>query len=189
MEPVFTLQWPEFKVCERLQTLLPKSQGYSIYIPLSRQEKGVDISILHRMEHENRTITIQVKSSRTYLNSPAKRKDTIKYRYSTWFNRFTPSQHADYFALIGLFPPTLAQTTKISSNWYSDCTLLFSYREMVELINNCVTVSGKPDSMFGFGFDDLSKIIYTRGDPLRSGRDFSGHTIDKKIHALKAPPV
>ena len=114
---------------------------------------------------------------------------TIKYRYSTWFNRFTPSQHADYFALIGLFPPTLAQTTKISSNWYSDCTLLFSYREMVELINNCVTVSGKPDSMFGFGFDDLSKIIYTRGDPLRSGRDFSGHTIDKKIHALQAPPV
>jgi hypothetical protein len=30
MDPVFTLQWPEFILANRLQKLLPKKEGYSV---------------------------------------------------------------------------------------------------------------------------------------------------------------
>lgn len=185
MDPVFTLQWPEYVVCERLQKLCPRSEGYSTYIPVSRQEKGVDLTLLHRSAGKRRAITIQVKASRTYMGSPPKRKTTVRYNYYTWFNRFVPSPDADYFALIGFYPREADQTTKVGPSWYNDCTLLFSYPEITELMDNCMTVGGKPDPMFGFAFNDLDSIIYTRGDSSRSGRDFTKHLIDKKIEELK----
>jgi hypothetical protein len=75
MDPVFTLQWPEYVVCERLQKLCPRSEGYSTYIPVSRQEKGVDLTLLHRSSGKRRAITIQVKASRTYMGAPPKAED------------------------------------------------------------------------------------------------------------------
>jgi hypothetical protein len=82
MDPVFTLQWPEFLVAERLQSLLPKKDGYSVLIPLSRQEKGVDL-VIHRRDKSGASsvLTIQVKASRTYLPPAPKRKNTIRYKY------------------------------------------------------------------------------------------------------------
>jgi hypothetical protein len=69
MEPVFTLQWPEFVIAQRLQTLLPRKDGYSVLVPLSRQEKGIDLAVLHRTgTGTSVTTTIQVKASRTYLS-------------------------------------------------------------------------------------------------------------------------
>jgi hypothetical protein len=185
MDPVFALQWSEYVVCDRLQKLCPKSEGFSVYIPVSRQEKGVDIGLLHRNKGLRRMITIQVKSSRTYPGTPAKNKKIVRYKYYTWFNRFDPSPDADYFALIGFFPREADQTTKIGPSWYHDCILLLSNKEMKELIDNCNTVGGKQDRMFGFGFNDLSSIIYTRGDQNRSGKDFSQHLIDRKIKDIK----
>src|SRR5208282_4197151 len=46
MEPVFTLQWPEFVVAQRLQEYLPRKEGYSVLVPLSRQEEGIDLAVL-----------------------------------------------------------------------------------------------------------------------------------------------
>jgi hypothetical protein len=42
MDPVFTLQWPGFLLTNRLQkpTALPKSQGYSLLIPVSVEIAG-----------------------------------------------------------------------------------------------------------------------------------------------------
>ena len=42
MDPVFTLQWPEFLLTNRLQKpkALPKSQGYSLLIPVSLEIAG-----------------------------------------------------------------------------------------------------------------------------------------------------
>jgi hypothetical protein len=48
MDPVFTLQYPEFIVAQRLASLLPATQGFSLYVPLSRQEKGVDLIVARR---------------------------------------------------------------------------------------------------------------------------------------------
>jgi hypothetical protein len=36
MDPVFTIQWPEFLLADRLQKRLPKSEGFSVFIPTSR---------------------------------------------------------------------------------------------------------------------------------------------------------
>ena len=185
MEPTFTLQYPEFLVCNRLQKLCRKDEGFSLYIPLSRQEKGVDMALLHRTEKINRTITIQVKSSRTYLGVPAKRKTTVRYKNYSWFNCFEPSPNADFFALTVVYPTDVNQSKNINSSWYSDCTLLFTYSEMKELMDNCKTTKGKPDSFFGFGFNDLKQIIYLRGDMNRENKDYSSFLINNKIKELK----
>lgn len=39
MDPVFTLQWPEFIVCEHLQKLCPKKEGYSFYSRISTRKR------------------------------------------------------------------------------------------------------------------------------------------------------
>jgi hypothetical protein len=89
MEPVFTLQWPEFVVAERLRKLLPAKNGYSVLIPLSRQEKGIDLVLLRRNKSgQSFVITIQVKASRTYLPPAPKRETTIRYQYYREFILF-----------------------------------------------------------------------------------------------------
>ncbi|MCG2679881.1 MAG: hypothetical protein L6455_07930 [Kiritimatiellae bacterium] len=185
MDPVFTLQWPEFVVAQKLQKLLPRKEGYSVLIPLSRQEKGIDLAVLHRGgKGVTETITIQVKASRTYLHPAPKRKETIRFRFNTWFNRFDVPDRADYVILFGMYAPDLGKTTKVSAAWYKDCSLIFTREEMQHLLGNCKTVGGKSDRMFGFGFNDMSHIILTRGDMNRSGRDFSKYLLEHRITEL-----
>ena len=185
MDPVFTLQWPEYLAAERLQSQFPKKDGYSVYIPLSRQEKGVDIALLYRKGNLRKTITFQVKASRTHLGSPAKRGSAKeRYKFYTWFNRFDPPTDADYFLLVGLFAPDTARTKRVNRNWYSECILMFTYAEMKRLMGNCLTVGGKPDRMFGFKFNDLSSIIYYRGDSKRRGKDYSTCLLSHRIHLI-----
>lgn len=186
MEPVFTLQWPEFVIAQRLQTLLPRKDGYSVLVPLSRQEKGIDLAVLHRgSAGTSRTLTIQVKASRTYLHHPPKRKDTIRFQFNTWFNRFDAPDRADYVILFGMYAPDLWKTKIVSAKWYKDCSLIFTRNEMRRFMADCKTVGGKPDRMFGFGFnDDLSRIILTRGDMHRSGKDYSACLLEHPIREL-----
>ena len=186
MEPVFTLQWPEFVVAQRLQSLLPRKEGYCVLVPLSRQEEGIDIAVLHRSKNgKSDTITVQVKASRTYLPPAPKREETKRFRFYTWFNRFDVPDRADFVILFGMYAPDLSRTTRVSAEWYKDCSLLFTRKEMRAFMADCKTVGGKPDSMFGFGFDDLSKIALTRGDQNRLERDFADHLLERRITELK----
>ncbi|OGW38686.1 MAG: hypothetical protein A2Y97_12275 [Nitrospirae bacterium RBG_13_39_12] len=186
MEPVFTVQWPEFVVAERLRKLLPARNGYSVLIPLSRQEKGIDLAVLRAMKSDQSfVITIQVKASRTYLPPQPKLETTIRYKYYTWFKRFDVPDRADFVILFGMYAPDLGRTRRVSSTWYRDCSLLFTKEEMCNFIANCKTIKGKPDRMFGFGFNDLSSIILTRGDMSRSQKDFSKYLLDKRINEIK----
>jgi hypothetical protein len=185
MDPVFTLQWPEFVVAQRLQKLLPRKEGYSVLVPLSRQEKGIDLAVLHREgKGKSTTRTIQVKASRTYLESPAKRKDTVSFRFYTWFNRFDVPDRADFVILLGMYAPDLARTTRVKADWYEDCSLIFTREEMRQFLAECKTVKGRPDGMFGFGFNNMSKIILTRGDKNRSGRDFTKYLLEHRVEEL-----
>jgi hypothetical protein len=186
MEPVFTLQWPEFVVAERLQDLLPRKDGYSVLIPLSRQEKGIDLVVLRRNKSgQSFALTIQVKASRTYLPTVPKRKNTIRYKYYTWFNRFDVPDRADFVILFSMYAPDLGRTRPVSSRWYQDCSLLFTKEEMRHFIQDCKTVKGKPDRMFGFGFNNLSSIILTRGDMNRSQKNYAKFLLDKRIKEIK----
>ena len=185
MEPVFTLQWPEFVIAQPLQSLLRRKGGYSVLVPLSRQEKGSDLAVLHRTGNGiTLTTTIQVKASRTYLHAPPKRKDTVRFRFNTWFNRFDVPDRAEYVILFGMCAPDLGQTSQVSATWYKDCSLMFTRDEMREFMANCRTVGGEPDRMFGFGFNDLSQSVLNRGDKDRSGKDYVDHLLERKYKDL-----
>jgi hypothetical protein len=186
MDPVFTLQWPEFLLANRLQRLFPKGQGYSVMIPTSRQEKGIDLALLKKSgTRSTRAITFQVKASRTYASEEPKRPDVRRYKNRTWFGRFDAAREADFFLLVGLYAPDQGRTERINSSWYKDCTLLFTNEEMREFMRCCRTVSGKLDGMFGFGFDTHSAVFQTRGDSKRRGLDYSDHLLDRRAGMLR----
>src|SRR5881275_2005982 len=116
MDPVFTLQWPEFVVAHRLQQLLPKKDGYSLLVPLSRQEKGVDLAILKKLGGAHKTVTIQIKASRSYLHSPRKRESTKPYfLFNTRFGRFEVSEDADFILLLAMYAPDIGRTKPVNT--------------------------------------------------------------------------
>jgi hypothetical protein len=187
MDPVFTLQWSEYVLAERLQSALPKADGFSVWIPLSRQEKGVDLAVLRKQpDGSTRTVTIQVKASRTYLTDEPKRDTTERHLFHSWFNRFAVSKDADFFLLFGQYAPDVTRTRQVSAKWYRDMTLLLSNAEMQEFIDKCKTVkTGADDPMFGFGFDDESKIVQVRGDATRSQRDFTPFLLSNSFDRIR----
>lgn len=184
MEPVFTLPYSEYAVANRLNDLFKTKEGYSLYVPVSRQEEGVDLLLTCRNEGTT-TAAIQVKASRTYTPKPPKRESTERFLYYTWFNSFIPSSKADFFALIGLYPPDENRTRKSLSSWWAPVILLFTYNEMAEFLNNVRTKAGNPDKMFGFGFNDTSKIILTRGDQYRQGIEYTDYLLENRLQILK----
>ena len=76
MQPQFTLPYSEFKVAEILNQ---KFKPYSVFIPTSSQEKGIDLILYNRKATKDRVVTIQVKSSRAYYesNKLSKSKKTL----------------------------------------------------------------------------------------------------------------
>ena len=86
--------------------------------------------------------------------------------------------------LFGMYAPELGQTTQVSAAWYKDCSLIFTRAEMREFMVNCKTVSGKPDRMFGFGFNDLSGIVLNRGDMNRSRKDYADYLLERRYKEL-----
>lgn len=186
MDPVFTLQWPEFLLANQLQKLLPKSQGYSVLVPLSRQEKGFDLAIIKKHPGgKSRVATIQIKASRAYVQAAPKKELTRRHRFHTWFNRFKVAQEAEFFLLFGLYAPEAGRTKRAGLKWYKDCTLLFTQEEMKQFMSSCRTRAGRPDRMFGFGFDDERKVVQTRGDKDRQFKDYTTFLLSKRISLLK----
>ena len=52
-------------------------------------------------------------------------------------------------------------------------------------MDNCLTVKGTPDKMFGFGFDSPNQIFQTRGDKDRKYKDYSDFLLDNRIDEIK----
>jgi len=48
MEAIFSLPYSEYHAIERLVAFLPKSEGYSIYVPVSRQQARCDFVVLQK---------------------------------------------------------------------------------------------------------------------------------------------
>jgi hypothetical protein len=88
MEPVWTLPYAEYCVALQLQRACPQSRGYTVFAPMSRQERGVDLVLARRARGHTRVATIQVKSSRTYSRPKATARTKKPLRYYTWFNNF-----------------------------------------------------------------------------------------------------
>src|SRR5688572_17161812 len=184
MEPVFTLPWPEFLLAERLQRAFPKNDGYSVMIPMSRQERGVDLAVLKRTKSGSNAATFQVKASRTWLSKPGRmvrpRTGRRIFQYTMRFSTFELPEQADFFLLSGMFAPDTIRTVRVEARWYQDCTLLFARSEMKRFLANCKTRGGKCERMFYFSFDTPDEVFQTRGIQDGSHKDFSKFLFDRR---------
>lgn len=157
MEPVFTLPYSEYQVIEEVSKRLKKSLGYSIFVPTSRQQKGVDF-IIHNAK-TNKFARVQVKGSRSYVG------EDVHY---LWYNNFIDryeAGNADFYMLFGLYQEfkTGKKGVKKGSFW-KPITLCFTERDMFHFLQQVRTKKEqKPDRFFAFGFTSPQDVVCARG--------------------------
>ena len=105
MEGIFTLPYSEYEVIVQLQKKFSKKEGFAFYIPTSRQQKGIDF-IIHN-DKKNIMKRIQVKSSRSYVDTPKTLKSgkikSVKYKYNLWFNNFIDKYDITFYLACFLY--------------------------------------------------------------------------------------
>jgi hypothetical protein len=157
MEPIFTLPYPEHATIEAISKAYPKTKDCSIFIPASRQQKGVDFIILNK----KKAIRFQVKSSKAYLENKKS-----KFTYHLWLNNFIKKydqDNADWYVFYGLYSTINPKSTKKLKNpkaWNS-IILCFKEKELLKLLD-----SATPFIDIFFNLDEKGKvkdIIGTRG--------------------------
>lgn len=187
MDAIFTLPYSEYAAANMLADHFKPSQGYSVFVPASRTEKGVDLLLTKRDPQRVRTLAFQVKASRTYPGSPPIRKvKNRRFAYYTWFNSFDVPPQADYFILFGLFAPEQSTSKRVAKSWWQSMCLVFSNEEMSEFMASIKTKTGKPDRMFGFGFDTPKEVLLTRGSESGTQTDYSSHLFASQLKAVRA---
>ncbi len=188
MESIFSLPYPEYVVATLLQKHLKKKEGYSVQIPLSRQQKGIDLLVYN--QKTKKAVSIQIKSSRSWQRKPAKRKNVKKFQHGAWFRKFDYEKGiADFYTFFILYPVgklsgKRLDKTKALKKWWNYKVLIFNDKKMRALLKRIKTKEGKSESFFGFGFNDGSKDIYiTRGfkEPTR----YTSHLFEHKIREIK----
>lgn len=181
MNAIFTIPYTELLVVEYLNKHFPNGDGFSVLLPASRQQKGFDLVLAKRKSHGSAAVTFQVKGSRTYLREPSISKTgKRKFRFYTWFPRFSVAPEADFFVLVALYPSKPATAKRSAAAWASHF-LLFTNDEMKQIMRQVKTKTGKPDSSFGFGFDHAKEAVLTRGMPGQP--DYSKHLFARR-HAV-----
>jgi len=189
MAGVFTLPYPEYVVATYLQKLLKVREGYSIQIPLSRQQKGIDLFVYS--SKSRKAASVQVKSSRAYPGKAPKRKSMKeKFDNALWFRNFDyKGGMADFYILFGLYRKSgiinkRLNKTKKTRKWWDYKILIFTDREMGRFLESLVTKQGEKESFFSFGFNDWSDEIFAvRG--FKSPKSCKKDLIGNKIGAIK----
>ena len=178
MEPILTLPYSEWLVAEVLMRAFPSREGYSVYAPLSRQEKEVDLLLTHRARGTSRAAALQIKYSRAYEQGPR-----APFRFVMWFRSFPVGDRADFFVLAGLYPNIVGSgASKRESSWLR-LLLILGRQEMAELVGNLRTRSGNPDRMFYLAFDAPDRVTLTRG--AADHRDFTSFAFANRISLLR----
>lgn len=198
MEPIFTIEYSEYCVAEELSKLLyiPKQFNPSIFVPTSRQEKGIDL-ILYRRDDEacrNFTTTIQVKSSRIWRMDDKTAAKNNNCEFALWYSKFIPSPRADFFILTAQYPylsnnDHIAQgkrsSPKSNIHWKS-LFLVFAQQEMKHFLSRIKNKSGNTDHWFGIVFNN-TKEIYTQRGFYKENGDFLFEPLDQYILSRKNP--
>jgi hypothetical protein len=172
-------------VAEMLQKHFPKNQGYSLYVPISRQEKAVDLSLLYRDGIRKTFTTFQIKASRPY-SVPSKRF-TVEHgvKFCSWFNTFKVHEAADFYILLGMFPVDGNVTKKSASSWEA-IPLCFTNAEMITFLADVRTKAGNLDSKFSFAYLPPNKVIQIRGDQFTKCKDFANHLLDRRSEEIRS---
>jgi hypothetical protein len=175
MEPIFTLPYSEHQVIEQVTKRLKKTAGYAVYVPTSRQQKGVDF-IIHNT-NSNKFARIQVKGSRSYSE---------KDRHYLWYNNFIEKYepgNADFYMLFGLYSAYHNKAGIKKGQFWKPITLCFSEADMFNFLKLVKTKKEqKPDRFFAFGFTSPTDIACARG-PV----DYAAvnHVLDNQIDEIK----
>jgi len=185
MEPVFTLPYSEYAVVNEFNRHFGKRDGFSIYVPASRQEKGVDFLLHYSIG--NRCLRFQVKSYRCYINENQRSLAKGNVKYNLWFNnfinRYTRDQ-ADFYVLFGLYPAYgIDKSIHSKKSLWRSLILCLRDEEMGELLEQVKTKKKeKQDRFFGIGFDSPKAIYGTRGFATR--RDMTPRLLDRQVKAI-----
>lgn len=188
MDGVFTLPYSEFEIVNRFQDIFKRNDGYSVYIPVSRQEKAVDFLMLD--SNAGSVAKFQVKSSRTYIHEAKTNKDGSlklpKFRFHLWLNNFKYKYQkgsADFYIIFGLFPAY--DTTKaIMSDFWKTMILCLTDQEMNGLLEKVKTKKEqKDDKFFSFSFNKPNRVYGTRG--FLDEEDFSCYLLENRIEDIR----
>jgi hypothetical protein len=179
----FSIDFAEYYIAGILQKEFSKKQNFSVNIPLSRQQKDYDLFLHNGIDRKS--LTIQVKSSRTYITTGIP-KNKSSFNYDAWFKRFIISKYCDFYFCYLSFPlfdpvnfkPKAAFDTKI---------LVFDNNEMQVILDEIKTKrKGTPETFFGFGFNiNSNKIFGTRGFVSATPREFTNNLFENKLTQLK----
>jgi hypothetical protein len=135
MTPIFTIPFPEYDIAIILQEKFPKEHHFSVAIPVSRQQKFYDLLVVNGKS--GKSVTIQVKSSRVYYNS--KKED---YQYYSWHKCFDVRDNYSDFYFFYITYPLVDRKFRPCAKWDTKI-LVFTKKEMVELLQNLKTEKGK----------------------------------------------
>lgn len=154
----YSLSYGEDIVSRELSNALngENKKQYSIYAPLSRQEKGIDILI--RNNKNSKTTSVQVKESRTWSNEQG--------QCGTFFNVFKidNEQRADYYALIAMYPYYQGdKPMQMSAVQYKPLILIYTYEEMKEELDKVTTKKRTKETKFSHCFKTEDDIVLNRG--------------------------
>jgi len=185
----FSIEYPEFHISNTLSEYFKKKDDFSISIPLNRQQKHYDL-LLFKADNK-KCMTIQVKSSRTWMNfKKKKRSKKTQYNFESWIQNFSNkyghvSDLVDYFFIFITYPEFDTETFRPKTK-FNVKTLVFKNSEMNSLFQNIKrTKSGNPERFFGFGFNIAQTSIYgSRGLDHLPNIDYTNHLFENRIEEL-----
>jgi hypothetical protein len=169
MEGIFTLPYSEYDVINRMSKFLKKAEGYSFFIPVSRQQKGIDFAIIKDNNHK--CIKVQIKGSRAYLNEGA---STLLFKN---FVEKYKKGNADLYILYGLYPH-LKEGKKVTEKQkaWDSIILCFNENEMYDFLKQVRTkTTNKADTFFCVTFKDPEEVFTARG--FRPVQNISNHLL------------
>ncbi len=182
MDALFTIPYGEYAVADKLTKII---KNISIFIPTSRQEKGIDLLIYSFENNKNCISSVQVKQSRTYYESRVIEVDNQKVPVTgyLWFNRFKVPENADWIILTGtrVIHPQSWNTESINDVSWDPIMLAFKKEEMCDFMKNVKQRkdNAKDDKMFGFWYDEGGNIYQTRG--CANNRNMNNYLINNRI--------
>jgi hypothetical protein len=181
MDAVFSLPYSEYEAIVQIQRHFKKSNGFSVFVPTNRQQKGIDFIILNTANLK--ILRFQVKGSRPYHGE----KDI--YKHTFWFNNFFDkyaSGSADVYILFGLYPLyNVSKNIKSRKQFWKSLGLAFTDSEMREFLDHIRTKKGERDKFFYISFNDPSEGIFvTRGHP-NPQEDIKDHLLANKRPELQ----
>ncbi len=178
----FTIPFPEYDIAIELQKAFPKKNDFSVAIPFSRQQKFYDLLLINGKS--KKSVTIQVKSSRTYFRS-----EKSEYQYGSFLNYFDIKDNYSDFYFVYLPYPLFDKNFGPRAKWDRKI-LVFTQKEMVVLLGNVKTKAGKQERFFSFGFNATDGMIYGgRGFKHLDKLEFSDNLLVNKVDEIRSKLV